>query len=278
MVSNQFGCGSEVVSFTSISRELLLEPEIASQILCLDDQTELSAIVNSPESPNNWTWSPLDQIDEFIDESVVLVSPDLNTTYTLTASNDFGCETQITFDVEVIDLQNTVDATITTSDLITGQPVTLFVSQNEDYTYSWSPAGQLDDPTSASPTFTLTEEVTFEVEVTDSNGCIAVRTVVVTPADTPCAEPFVFVPNAFSPNGDGLNEQLHVDGNQIVEMHLMVYNRWGERVFEAIDQSQSWDGTYNGKALDPDVFGYTFTCTCTNGDTFSSQGNISLLR
>lgn len=278
MVSNQFGCGSEVVSFTSISRELLLEPEIASQILCLDDQTELSAIVNSPESPNNWTWSPLDQIDEFIDESVVLVSPDLNTTYTLTASNDFGCETQITFDVEVIDLQNTVDATITTSDLITGQPVTLFVTQNEDYTYSWSPAGLLDDPTSASPTFTLTEEVTFEVEVTDSNGCIAVRTVVVTPADTPCAEPFVFVPNAFSPNGDGLNEQLHVDGNQIVEMHLMVYNRWGERVFEAIDQSQSWDGTYNGKALDPDVFGYTFTCTCTNGDTFSSQGNISLLR
>ena len=278
MVSNQFGCGSEVVSFMSTSRELLLEPEIASQILCIESQTELSAIVNSVESPTDWVWTPADQIEEFIDESVVLVSPTENTTYTLTATNDFGCETQITFDVEVIDLQNTIEASITTSDLITGQPVTLFVTENDDYMYNWSPAELLDDATSSSPTFTLTEEVTFEVEVTDSNGCIAVRTVVVTPADTPCAEPYVFVPNAFTPNGDGLNEQLHVDGNQIVDMHLLIYNRWGERVFEAVDQSQMWDGTFEGKALDPDVFGYTFICTCTNGDTFSSQGNISLLR
>jgi len=278
MVSNQFGCGSEVVSFTSTSRELLLEPEIESQILCIDSQTELTAIVNSVELPSTYTWSPLDQIDDFITESSVLVSPTINTTFILTGTNDFGCEAQINFDVDVVDLQNTVEASITTSDLITGQPVTLFVTENDDYTYNWSPAALLDDPTSASPTFTLTEEVTFEVEVMDSNGCIAIRTVVVIPTDTPCAEPYVFVPNAFTPNGDGLNEQLHVDGNQIIEMHLVIYNRWGERVFEAIDQSQTWDGTYEGKKLDPDVFGYTFSCTCTNGDTFSSQGNISLLK
>ena len=278
MVTNQFGCGSEVVSFMSTSRILSIEPEIASQILCIDSQTELSAIVNSAETPTSWTWTPEDQIDEFIDESMVLISPTENTTYTLTATNDFGCEAQITFDVEVVDLQNTIDASISTSDLITGQPVTLFVTENDDYSYAWSPAALLDDATSSSPTFVLTEEVTFEVEVTDSNGCVAVRTVVVTPADTPCAEPYVFVPNAFTPNGDGLNEQLHVDGNQIVEMHLVIYNRWGERVFEATDQGQMWDGTYDGKALDPDVFGYTFSCTCTNGDTFTSQGNISLLR
>ena len=133
MVSNQFGCGSEVVSFLSTSRVLLLEAEIASQILCIDNQTELSAIVNSSESPTSWVFTPIDQIDEFIDESVVLVSPTENTTYTLTASNDFGCETQITFDVEVVDLQNTVEATITTSDLITGQPVTPIIGHQQKY-------------------------------------------------------------------------------------------------------------------------------------------------
>jgi len=61
-------------------------------------------------------------------------------------------------------------------------------------------------------------------------------------------------------------------------MYLAIYNRWGERVFEATDQSQTWDGTYNGKALDPDVFGYIFSATCSNGDTFNAQGNISLLK
>ncbi len=278
MVTNEFGCGSELVSFESASQMIDLDPEIASQILCIDSQTELNAIVISEEIPTQWSWSPEDQIDEFLNESSVLVSPSENTTYTLTGTNDFGCTDEITFEVLVQDLESQIDASIQTSDLITGQPVTLTVTANDNYTYSWSPANLLDDPTSATPTFVLTEEVTFEVEVTDENGCFTVLAVVVVPADTPCSEPYVFVPNAFSPNGDDLNEQLRVDGNQIVEMYLAVYNRWGERVFEATDQTQTWDGTYNGKVLDPDVFGYIFTATCSNGDTFSSQGNISLLK
>ena len=278
MVSNQFGCGSELVSFLSTSSELDLDPDIAQQNLCIDGSTELNATINGINTPTEWTWSPETQIDEFLTESMVLVSPTESTIYTLVGTNQFGCSDEITFDVEVIDLESQIIAQITTSDLITGQPVTLSVTENPDYTYSWSPASILDDPTSANPTFTLTEEVTFEVEVTDSNGCSAVFAVVVLPADTPCAEPYVFVPNAFSPNGDGLNEELRIDGNQITEMYLAIYNRWGEKVFEATDQTQTWDGTYEGKALDPDVFGYTFRATCSNGDNFTSQGNISLLQ
>ena len=278
MVSNQFGCGSEVVSFFSTSSELDLSPEIAQQNLCINGSTELNAILNNTNVPAEWSWSPAAEIDEFLTESSVLVSPTASTTYTLTGTNEFGCSDELSFEVDVIDLENDITAQITTTALITGQPVTLSVTENPDYTYSWSPAAPLDDPTSANPTFTLTGEQTFEVEVTDLNGCSAVFAVVVVPADTPCAEPFVFVPNAFSPNGDGLNEQLRVDGNQITEMNLVIYNRWGEKVFEATDQSQTWDGTYEGRALDPDVFGYIFRATCTNGDTFSAQGNISLLQ
>lgn len=279
MVTNEFGCGSELVSFTSTSRELLLEPEMQDQILCLDNQTELNALVLSNEIPSNYVWSPLDLIDESLSETAVLVSPTQNTTYTLTASNDFGCETQILFNVEVVDLLSSIEANITTTELIRDELVTLSVTENDSYTYLWSPADILDDPTSPNPSFTLTEEVDFEVEITDENGCTAILTIRATPpARTPCAEPYVFVPNAFSPNGDGLNEELRVDGNQILEMHLTVYNRFGQQVFEADDQSQTWDGTFRGKTLDPDVFGYIFNCTCTNGETFTSQGNISLLK
>lgn len=278
MVNNEFGCGSEVVEFFSTSRLLEIEGENSSINLCMSDETELSAFVLSDEIPSEYVWSPENQIDEFLSETSILVSPTESTTYTLTANNEFGCSDEITFDVEVTNLANEVEATISTSDLITGQPVTLSVTEDENFTYSWTPAALLDDPSSANPTFILQEEVNFEVIVTDENGCSIVLAVVVIPADTPCAEPFVFVPNAFTPNGDDLNDQLRVDGNQIVEMYLAIYNRWGERVFESRDQTQTWDGTFEGKPLNPDVFGYIFTATCTNGDSFSSQGNISLLK
>ena len=278
MVTNQFGCGSEVVEFFSTSRILDIEGDNNSLNLCIDDETELSASVLSNEIPTEFVWSPENQIDEFLSNTSVVVSPTEPTTYTLTVSNEFGCTDETTFDVDVTNLGSQVEAEISTTDLITGQPVTLSVTENDNYTYSWSPAELLDDPTSANPTFTLEEEVTFEVTVTDENGCFVVLAVVVVPADTPCAEPFVFVPNAFTPNGDGLNDQLRVDGNQITEMYLAIYNRWGERIFEATNQSQTWDGTFEGKPLNPDVFGYIFTATCSNGDTFSSQGNISLLK
>lgn len=278
MVINEFGCGSDVVSFLTTSRILDIDGDFGEQIICIDDATELNAFVTSDETPTEYIWSPEDQIDEFLNETSVLVSPTSPTTYTLTALNEFGCSDEIIFDVDVINLANEIEASITTSNLVTGQPVSLSVTENDNYTYSWTPAAPLDDPTSSNPTFILEEETTFEVEVTDENGCSIVLAVVVIPADTPCAEPFVFVPNAFTPNGDGLNEQLRVDGNQIAEMYLAIYNRWGERVFEATDQSQTWDGTFEGKTLNPDVFGYIFTATCSNGDTFSTQGNISLLR
>ena len=278
MVTNEFGCGSEVVEFFSTSRLIDIEGGNASMNLCIQDEIELAASILSEEIPTEYVWAPEDQIDEFLSETSVIVSPTESTIFTLTASNDFGCTDVTSFEIDLTNLADEVEATITTSDLITGQPVTLSVTEDDDYTYSWSPAELLDDPTSANPTFILEEEVTFEVTVTDENGCSIVLAVVVIPADTPCAEPFIFVPNAFTPNGDDHNDQLRVDGNQIVEMYLAIYNRWGERVFEATDQSQTWDGTFDGQALNPDVFGYIFTATCTNGDTFSSQGNISLLR
>ena len=278
MVTSEFGCGSEVVEFFSTSRIIEIEGDNPSLNICIDGETELSASVLSDEIPTEYVWSPEDQIDEFLNETSVVVSPTEPTTYTLTASNEFGCSDEVSFDVEVTNLGAQVVAEITTSDLITGQPVTLSVTEDDNYTYSWTPAAVLDDPTSANPTFTLEEEVTFEVTVTDENGCFVVLAVVVIPADTPCAEPFIFVPNAFTPNGDDLNDRLRVDGNQITEMYLAIYNRWGELVFEATDQSQTWNGTFDGKELNPDVFGYIFTATCTNGDTFSSQGNISLLK
>lgn len=87
-----------------------------------------------------------------------------------------------------------------------------------------------------------------------------------------------FVPSGFSPNGDGQNDVLLVRGNNIREMHLMVYDRWGGLMFESHDQESGWDGTLKGQALNSATFVYALKATLETGATVEKKGNISLVR
>ena len=80
-----------------------------------------------------------------------------------------------------------------------------------------------------------------------------------------CGE--VFVPNAFSPNGDGENDVLKVYGNCISELVFAIFNRWGEQVFSATQTTQKWDGTFKGQEINNAVFYYRLSARLTNGQT-----------
>ncbi|HEY1032850.1 MAG TPA: gliding motility-associated C-terminal domain-containing protein [Flavipsychrobacter sp.] len=86
------------------------------------------------------------------------------------------------------------------------------------------------------------------------------------------------IPNAFSPNGDGRNDVLYVRGENIDDMVLRIYNRWGQVVFETRDATKGWDGTYNGDAAPMETYAYTLSVMFPNGQVFQKQGNITLLR
>jgi len=96
--------------------------------------------------------------------------------------------------------------------------------------------------------------------------------------DVICGPPDLYVPNAFTPNGDGDNDVLLVRGNNITNMTLRIYHRWGEKVFESTDQSTGWDGTYKGKECDPAVFVYYLDVDCLGGESYEQKGNITLIR
>lgn len=90
---------------------------------------------------------------------------------------------------------------------------------------------------------------------------------------------FIGVPNAFTPNGDNLNDVLFVEGrDNISEMLFRVYNRWGELVFEAADPQIGWNGVYKEQPQDMDVFVYTLSATLISNRKLEMQGNITLLR
>ena len=119
---------------------------------------------------------------------------------------------------------------------------------------------------------------TYYVEVADDAGCRKKDTVIVYVMHTPCKESNLFIPNAFSPNGDGKNDVLFVRGNYLSKIYFAVYDRWGQKVFETKDISKGWDGTFNGKKMTPAVFGYYVEGECESGNKFFRKGNVTLLR
>ena len=88
----------------------------------------------------------------------------------------------------------------------------------------------------------------------------------------------VFVPNAFSPNDDGMNDLECVMNKCIVSMHFVIYDRWGEKVFETNDPKFCWDGTYRGQLMNDATFMYKLEAVLNNGQQVSKKGNVSLIR
>jgi len=124
----------------------------------------------------------------------------------------------------------------------------------------------------ASPEVTTT----YVVIVTDANGCTATDSLTVIVVE--CTVETLFIPTAFSPNGDGLNDMLNitVDG-EFDRINFRVQDRWGKTVFETDNTTTGWDGRYNGKLLSTDAFGYCLQIFC-NQDVVVRQGNITLVQ
>lgn len=105
----------------------------------------------------------------------------------------------------------------------------------------------------------------------------------VIPCDTiapppPTTENYLFIPNAFSPNGDGNNDVLFVRGKNIQDVNLSVYDRWGRRVFQTNNIIDGWDGKYNGEEMENGVFVYYLFVSYTDGKTEVKKGNVSLIK
>jgi gliding motility-associated-like protein len=116
------------------------------------------------------------------------------------------------------------------------------------------------------------------VILTDANGCTATDTVRLNIRTVVCDEPDIFIPNAFSPNNDQRNDIFLVRSGFLTEMHLRIYDRWGELVFESRDLNKGWDGRFKGETVPPDVYVYTVEGTCFDRAEFRKQGNVTVIR
>jgi gliding motility-associated-like protein len=148
-------------------------------------------------------------------------------------------------------------------------------------TYAWSPSETLSCDDCPSPVASMSVMTTYKIDVYTDHGCHASDSVKIL---IYCDNSQVFVPNAFTPNGDGQNDVFYPRGIGIKTIKsFRIYNRWGELLFEREginlnDADNAWDGTYKGGTPRPDVYVYIIDAVCFTGDPVFIKGDVTIIR
>lgn len=250
----------------------------ANDSICLG---ETSTIVATSQNPaitfSDFVWTPDSIQVSATTSNSIEVDPNLSQYVFVTATSNSGCVASDSILINVGNLDTTL-ISATASDYIVpvGGEVTLF-AEPAGYSYQWSPSNLVNQPTLQQTLATVDQTTLFTLTVTDGI-CLKSDTVLVEALDFVCDESYLYVPNAFTPNGDGENDVLYVRGPAIYEMVFRVYDRLGELVFESFERPLGWDGTFRGKLMNPDVYDYYLKVTCVDQVETIVKGNFQLIR
>ena len=138
--------------------------------------------------------------------------------------------------------------------------------------------GDLSGSNMKNPTHKYNIDTTYRVELIAKSGspdfCLdtAVKWIKVEPPF------FIFIPDAFTPNGDGTNDKFVVTATFIEEYHILIFNRWGQLIFESWDINDSWNGVYDGAKSPGSVYVYLIDVKGINHKKGKYKGNITLIR
>jgi gliding motility-associated-like protein len=255
----------------TVNFQTIIEGDFA---VCEGDNTTLHILNPNPEFI--YTWSPADLIlSGQLTPSVVVTVPE-TTTYSVVSSFQ-NCEAHDEVTVTISDLNEMSASASATPHVIVNGQSTQLQAEPDGHTYNWSPVEDLNNSTLQSPLAQPETTTTYYVQINDGE-CSVMDSVTIRVVEFVCGPPSIYVPNAFTPNRDGVNEKLFVRANNIDQLFFVIYDRWGEKMFETQSLSLGWDGRYKGEPLPPDVYTYYLEVTCEGGTTYFDKGNITLIR
>ncbi|HIF14076.1 MAG TPA: T9SS type B sorting domain-containing protein [Bacteroidetes bacterium] len=182
-----------------------------------------------------------------------------------------GCVDSITKNIIIYDKSPSLQTSNDTS-VYEYYPAYLWASGGLSYT--WSPSSTLDDPNISSPTANTLSNTMYYVVIEDSNACYINDSVFVEILDLYN----VYVPTAFTPNNDGKNDKFRINGNGIKDYHMIIYDRWGQRVYESHDISESWDGFVKGKDSNLKTYAYYLKLVYLNQNEEIKTGSINMIK
>lgn len=272
--ADDIGCqNSDSVSVTVIQPEkLTLTPDSAA--ICPGDSLLVKA-----GGTDQYSW--IDNIVGLSDPNSPspIARPVATTTYTVTGSDSYSCFTDTAIMILTVLPLPTVDAGAD-QEILAGRSVQLLARSGTDVVqWQWTPAGSLSCSNCADPVASPLQSTVYIVQVKNEAGCSSADTVVIT---LDCEQARVAIPNAFTPDGNGHNDRFVIQGIASID-HLVIYDRWGEKVFErdhfaASDLSACWDGTFNNRPAPTGVYVYFVQMQCPSGGVFTRKGTVVLVR
>ncbi len=138
--------------------------------------------------------------------------------------------------------------------------------------YSWSPPELTNCDTCFNPVITPLETTVFQLTLTDEHGCKAVDSVTVYVTGS------IYIPNTFTPNGNGLNDYFLASGTEIDTFEMLIYNRWGQLVFTSNDILTGWDGTFKGEESPIGTYVWKMSYREFSGKEGKAIGHVNLVR
>lgn len=241
-------------------------------IICYKSFALLNGSATNLSGPVTYAWTPSTNVvpPNF---PIALAKPDSTQLYILTVKDNYGCNFTVSDSILVI-MEAPVPAFAgNDTNALLGKPHQLFATGG--VSYRWSPSAPLNNPFVQNPQAILYTDTYFRVLVTDAIGCTATDDVFLKVYDGPN----YYVPNAFSPNGDGLNEIFRpIPVGISVTDYFIVYNRLGEPVFQTNQWLKGWDGRIKGKEASSGTYAWVIKGRDKNGRVVEMQGTVVLIR
>ena len=229
-----------------------------------------SSIVLTASGANSYGWFPSTGLSSSTG-STVFASPAITTTYTVIGTSN-NCPDTTTTTVTVNPVPIVTISGLNTIAACESTVLSAFPASGG--TYSWGPLINIVCNTCQSATVTPLANTNYYVTYTDLNGCFDSDSLTVNVVSIYN----YYMPTAFSPNGDGVNDSLHIHGRGIEGISLKIFDRIGEKVFETEIISQGWDGAYHGVPMNDGTFVYLLDVKYCNGQTAKEQGSLMLVR
>jgi gliding motility-associated-like protein len=196
--------------------------------------------------------------------------------YGVNVSDANGC--QIGYAAQIV-ITNSLNVAIQPNDTTINPGGSFAANVNVGNTFLWTPNQGLSCNTCPNPLITPDTTTLYFVDVVDANGCQGQDSMLVT-VKLLCGD--FFVPSIFSPNGTGPDENniLKVLGKEVCvkDFSFMIFDRWGEKIFEGTDISQSWDGFYKGKPMQMGNFVYDLNIQMYDDTMIHKSGSLTLVR
>lgn len=274
-VVHEEGCADS--TFEIISINPLPDQEISdNMVVCPFEEVVLNASGGDVAE-----WYPPDAFDDPQSYNPVVIAEDTATYYctvtdTLTqcSSNDsVTLFTQGSFIPGMI-VVFPVDTSIIIGDTVM---VSIYDTLGRDLTYTWTPETWISCTDCINPVFQPLETTSYTLVVSDTNQCFSSESfdIIIEVRE----EYRIGLPEAFTPNGDGINDIIKVDGWGIKTLiEFRIYNRWGTEVFYTADINEGWDGYYKDDLQNIDTYSYLINAEMWDEHVTSVKGTFSLLR